>query len=255
MDKNYEIVKFVDNNFELDVRTDKENDTVWLSQKEMAFLFDVSSDNIGLHIKNILKDNELTLETTEESSVVQLEGNRKVNRKIKIYNLDMIISVGYRVNSKRGILFRKWANKILKQYLYQGYAVNQKRLDALHKTINIQNRMLSYSLNIDHDVLESVINQYTNALDLLDNYDHNVLNKPKGNKTIYELTYVDCRNIIDSMKFNSTSKIFGMEKEEGKLNGILAAVYQNVFGQEVYPTLEDKAAHFIIFHCKRSSFC
>lgn len=254
MDKNYEIVKFVDNNFELDVRTDKENDTVWLSQKEMASLFDVSSDNIGLHIKNILKDNELTLETTEESSVVQLEGNRKVNRKIKIYNLDMIISVGYRVNSKRGILFRKWANKILKQYLYQGYAVNQKRLDALHKTIDIQNRMLSYSLNIDHDVLESVINQYTNALDLLDNYDHNVLNKPKGNKTIYELTYVDCRNIIDSMKFNSTSKIFGMEKEEGKLNGILAAVYQNVFGQEVYPTLEDKAAHLLYFIVKDHPF-
>ena len=254
MDKNYEIVKFVDNNFELDVRTDKELETVWLSTDDMASLFDVQRPAVVKHINNILKTNELDNSTCSILEQVQLEGNRKVNRKIKIYNLDMIISVGYRVNSKRGILFRKWANKVLKQYLYQGYAVNQKRLDALHKTIDIQNRMLSYSLNIDHDVLESVINQYTNALDLLDNYDHNVLNKPKGNKTIYELTYVDCRNIIDSMKFNSTSKIFGMEKEEGKLNGILAAVYQNVFGQEVYPTLEDKASHLLYFIVKDHPF-
>lgn len=254
MEKKFDLVKFVDNDFELEVRTDKENDTVWLTQKEMALLFDVSSDNIGLHISNILKENELDDSTTEFSSVVQLEGKRKVKRKLKIYNLDMIISVGYRVKSQRGILFRKWANKILKEYLLQGYSINQKRLLALNETIEIQSRMLASSLNIDQEALVSVIEEYTNALNLLDDYDHQCLNKPKGNQTIYELTYQDCRTLIDSMKFKDTSTIFGLEKEEGKLNGILAAVYQNVFDQEVYPSLEEKAAHLLYFLVKDHPF-
>lgn len=212
MDK-FELVKFTDNNFEINVRADIDNDTVWLTQKEMALLFEVSIDNISLHIKNILKENELDISSIEESSVVQIEGNRKVNRRIKIYNLDMIISVGYRVKSKRGILFRKWANKILKEYLIQGYSINQKRIPALNKTIEIQNKMLASSLNIEQEALVNVIEEYTKALDLLDNYDHQCLIKPKGNESIYKLTYSDCRTIIDSMKFKTTSSVFGVEKE------------------------------------------
>lgn len=253
MDK-FELVKFTDNNFEINVRADIDNDTVWLTQKEMALLFEVSIDNISLHIKNILKENELDISSIEESSVVQIEGNRKVNRRIKIYNLDMIISVGYRVKSQRGILFRKWANKILKEYLIQGYSINQKRISALNKTIEIQNKMLASSLNIEQETLVNVIEEYTKALDLLDNYDHQCLIKPKGNESIYKLTYSDCRTIIDSMKFKTTSSVFGVEKEEGKLNGILAAVYQNVFGQEVYPSLEEKAAHLLYFLVKDHPF-
>lgn len=253
MDK-FELVKFTDNNFEINVRADIDNDTVWLTQKEMALLFEVSIDNISLHIKNILKENELDISSIEESSVVQIEGNRKVNRRIKIYNLDMIISVGYRVKSQRGILFRKWANKILKEYLIQGYSINQKRISALNKTIEIQNKMLASSLNIEQESLVNVIEEYTKALDLLDNYDHQCLIKPKGNESIYKLTYSDCRTIIDSMKFKTTSSVFGVEKEEGKLNGILAAVYQNVFGQEVYPSLEEKAAHLLYFLVKDHPF-
>lgn len=253
MDK-FELVKFTDNNFEINVRADIDNDTVWLTQKEMALLFEVSIDNISLHIKNILKENELDISSIEESSVVQIEGNRKVNRRIKIYNLDMIISVGYRVKSQRGILFRKWANKILKEYLIQGYSINQKRISALNKTIEIQNKMLAPSLNIEQEALVNVIEEYTKALDLLDNYDHQCLIKPKGNESIYKLTYSDCRTIIDSMKFKTTSSVFGVEKEEGKLNGILAAVYQNVFGQEVYPSLEEKAAHLLYFLVKDHQF-
>lgn len=253
MDK-FELVKFTDNNFEINVRADIDNDTVWLTQKEMALLFEVSIDNISLHIKNILKENELDISSIEESSVVQIEGNRKVNRRIKIYNLDMIISVGYRVKSQRGILFRKWANKILKEYLIQGYSINQKRISALNKTIEIQNKMLASSLNIEQEALVNVIEEYTKALDLLDNYDHQCLIKPKGNESIYKLTYSDCRTIIDSMKFKTTSSVFGVEKEEGKLNGILAAVYQNVFGQEVYPSLEEKAAHLLYFLVKDHPF-
>lgn len=253
MDK-FELVKFTDNNFEINVRADIDNDTVWLTQKEMALLFEVSIDNISLHIKNILKENELDISSIEESSVVQIEGNRKVNRRIKIYNLDMIISVGYRVKSQRGILFRKWANKILKEYLIQGYSINQKRISALNKTIEIQNKMLAPSLNIEQEALVNVIEEYTKALDLLDNYDHQCLIKPKGNESIYKLTYSDCRTIIDSMKFKTTSSVFGVEKEERKLNGILAAVYQNVFGQEVYPSLEEKAAHLLYFLVKDHPF-
>ncbi len=254
MDEKFQIVKFVDDDFELDVRTDRENDTVWLTQKEMSILFNVSTDNIGLHIRNILKENELNTSTTEESSVVQIEGNRRVTRKIKMYNLDMIISVGYRVKSQRGITFRKWANKVLKEYLIQGYAVNNKRLETLNKVIEVQNKMLASVLNIDSFELEEVINKYTKALDLLDDYDHQKIFKPSGSEVIYKIEYAEARKIIDSMKFGSTSNLFGVEKENGKLNGILEAIYQNVFNTEIYPTIEEKAAHLLYFIVKDHPF-
>ena len=253
MDK-FDLVRFTDNDFELDVRADSENETVWLTQKEMAMLFAVSTDNISLHIKNILSEKELDVSTTEESSVVQIEGGREIRRKLKLYNLDMIISVGYRVKSPRGIKFRRWANKVLKDFLLRGCAINQKRLDALNKTIDIQNRMLAYSLNIDKEELAKVINEYTRALDLLDNYDHQTLTKPKGDKTIYVMSYQEARDIIDSMKFNDMSNVFGVEKEQGKLNGIIEQVYQNVFGQELYPSIEEKAAHLLYFLVKDHPF-
>lgn len=253
MDK-FELVRFTDNGFELDVRADLQHDTVWLTQKEMSLLFDVSSDNIGLHIKNIFKDDELDSSTSEESSVVQKEGSRTITRNVKIYNLDMIIAVGYRVKSKRGLLFRRWANSVLKDFLIKGYAVNEKRLEALNKTIDIQNRMLAYSLNIDKEEISKVINEYTKALDLLDNYDHQCLEKPKGNKSDYVMTYLEAREIIDSMKFNEMSNVFGVEKEQGKLNGIIEQVYQNVFGQELYPSIEEKAAHLLYFLVKDHPF-
>ena len=253
MDK-FELVRFTDDGFELDVRTDSENETVWLTQKEMALLFGVSTDNIALHIKNIIKEKELDSSTAEESSVVQKEGERLVNRVVKLYNLDMIISVGYRVKSNRGITFRRWANKVLKGYLIQGVAINQKRIETLNKVVDIQNRMLSYSLNIDREELTKVINEYTRALDLLDNYDHQTLSKPKGSQSDYVMTYGEAREIIDSMKFSDMSDVFGVEKEQGKLNGIIEQVYQNVFGQELYPSIEEKAAHLLYFLVKDHPF-
>ena len=252
---NYKIVKFIDNEFEIDVRTDRDNDTVWLTQDEMALLFDVDRTRILRHISNIYSDGELDLfSTCAENAQVQVEGARKVKRRIKIYNLDMIISVGYRVNSKRGIIFRKWANKILKEYLIQGYSVNEKRINYLNKTIEIQNKILASSLNIDEASLVNVVNEYTKALDLLDDYDHQCVSKPNGRKTVYRLEYDECRKIIDSMKFGDTSQVFGVEKEQGKLNGILAAIYQDVFGQEVYSSLEEKAAHLLYFLVKDHPF-
>ncbi len=248
MDK-FELVRFADNDFELDVRADSENDTVWLTQDEMAVLFDAARSTITYHIKNIFSSSELEKNT----SVEKIDG--RVNyRPAKLYNLDVILSVGYRVKSQRGIAFRRWANKVLKDYLIQGYAVNQKRLDNLNKTIDIQTRMLAYSLNIDKEELSKVINEYTRALDLLDHYDHQTLTKPKGEKTAYVMTYQEAREIIDSMKFNDMSDVFGVEKEQGKLNGIIAQVYQNVFGQELYPTIEEKAAHLLYFLVKDHPF-
>lgn len=251
----FKIVKFVDNSFEIDVRADINNETVWLSQEEMASLFDVDRTRIVRHINNIYKDKELDVASTcAENAQVQIEGNRKVNRTIKIYNLDMIISVGYRVKSQRGIIFRKWANKVLKEYLIQGYSINKKRIEVLNKTIEVQNKMLSSSLNIDQEALVNVIEKYTKALDLLDDYDHQCLVKPKGNETLYKLPYSDCKIIIDSMKFKNMSSVFGVEKENGKLEGILAAIYQNIFGLEVYPSLEEKAAHLLYFIVKDHPF-
>ena len=250
----FDLVKFTDKGFELDVRADSEHETVWLTAEEMSSLFGVERPDIVKHVNKIINSKELSKSTCSFLEQVQIEGKRKVKRKNKIHNLDMIISVGYRVNSKRGILFRRWANIVLKNYLIQGYAVNQKRLEALNKTIDIQNRMLSYALDIDKEELLKVINGYTKALDLLDDYDHQTLAKPKGTVSNYVLTYEEAREIIDSMKFNEKSDIFGVEKQEGKLNGIIAQIYQNVFGQELYPSVEEKAAHLLYFLVKDHPF-
>ena len=248
MDK-FDLVRFTDNDFELDVRADSENETVWLTQDEIARLFDVDRTRITRHINNIIKDEELNVKSN-----VRKTHFANSDRPVSLYSLDMIISVGYRVNSKRGILFRKWANKVLKDYLIQGYAVNKKRLENLNKTIDIQNRMLAYSLNIDKEELAKVINEYTRALDLLDSYDHQTLAKPKGEKSAYVMSYQEAREIIGSMKFNDMSDVFGVEKEQGKLNGIIEQVYQNVFGQELYPSIEEKAAHLLYFLVKDHPF-
>lgn len=247
-----EIVIFNDGDINIEVQVSPEKDTVWLTQRQMAELFNVSTDNISFHIKNILKEGELDSSTIEESSVVQLEGNRNIRRKMKLYNLDMIISVGYRVKSIRGIAFRKWANKILKDYVLKGYAVNEKRLDALNKTVEIQSRIISSLIETPNDEVYEVVRKYTDALALLDDYDHQTLKRPKGNDTIYRLSYEECRKLIDSMAFDSD--VFGVEKEKGKLNGILAAVYQNVFGIEVYPSVEEKAANLLYFLIKDHPF-
>ena len=248
MDK-FELVRFTDEGFELDVRADSKNETVWLTQDEIAFLFGSSRSTITYHINNIFSSDELN----ENTSVEKIDG--RVNyRPAKLYNLDVILSVGYRVKSQRGIAFRRWANQVLKGYLIQGYAINEKKIEALGKTIDIQNRMLASTLHIDSEELSNVVSAYTNALELLDDYDHQTIKEIAGRKTIYELTYQDCRCIIDSMEFSKTSNLFGVEKEEGKLNGILAAVYQEVFGQEAYPTLESKAIHLLYFLVKDHPF-
>ena len=182
-----------------------------------------------------------------------MEGKTQT-RLADFYNLDVIISVGYRVKSKRGVEFRRWANSILKQYILEGYAINNKRLEVLQKTVEIQSNMLSIALNIDGSEVLQAVNQYIKALTLLDQYDHQSLERPEGNEPIYRITYVECRKMVDSMENTFKSDVFGIEKEIGKVEGIIAAVYQSAFGGDVYPSLQEKAANLLYFMIKDHPF-
>lgn len=250
---NNEIIKFVNGDLQLDVTVSPDNETVWLNRNQLAQLFDRDVKTIGKHINNALKE-ELDDSTVAKFATVQTEGNRKIQRSIEYYNLDMIISVGYRVKSQNGVIFRKWATSILKDYMMKGYAINEKRIEVLNKTVSIQSRMLASTLGIEEKEVLNVIEAYSNALSLLDDYDHGCISKPKGNDSIYQLTYEECRTLINSMKYGGFSDVFGVEKEPGKLNGIIAAVYQNVFGQEIYPSIEEKAANLLYFLVKDHPF-
>ena len=242
-----EVIVFKNGELELEVNVSPEKETVWLSANQMSLLFDRDEKTIRKHINNVFKDEEVERKSnTQKMRVVNIK------QLVPFYSLDVVISVGYRVKSKNGVEFRKWATSILKDYMIKGYSINQKRLDALNKTIEIQSRMLASSLDIDAKEVLSVIETYSNALSLLDDYDHGTISKPKGKNSIYELTYKECRDLIDSMKFNSS--VFGIEKEKGKLEGILAAIYQNVFGEELYPSIEEKAANLLYFIIKDHPF-
>ena len=243
-----EIVLFTDGDKNIEVQVSPDKETVWLTQKQMEELFDVKQATISEHINNILSSKEL-----DETSI-GFSDKSSGGRKPKIYNLDMILSVGYRVNSKRGIVFRRWANNALKQYIMKGYAVNEKRLAALNKTVEIQSKIIANTLDIEEAEVLRAVNLYTEALVLLDQYDHQSLSKPEGNKPVYRITYEDCRNMINHMEDSFSSDVFGVEKEAGKVEGILAAVYQDVFGGEVYPSLEEKAANLLYFMIKDHPF-
>lgn len=177
-----------------------------------------------------------------------------VKQSVPFYYLDVIISVDYRVQSQNGVIFRKWATSILHDFMIKGYAVNQKRLDVLNKTIAIQSKMLASALNIEEKEVLNVIEACLNALTLLDDYDHGTIPKPDGIASIYRLTYEECRELIDSMKYGNYSDVFGVEKELGKLNGIIAAVYQNIYGTELYPSIEEKATNLLYFLVKDHPF-
>ena len=241
---NNEIVIFTDGDVNIEVQINPEEETVWLTQKQMGELFGVKQATLSEHINNIIMSGEL-----DETSI-GFSDKSTGGRKPKIYNLDMILSVGYRVNSKRGIAFRKWANNILKQYIMKGYAINEKRLQALQKTVDIQSRMLADALDIEETDVLRAVNEYTDALLLLDQYDHQKLCKPTGNKPIYRITYEECVEIVGKMQDTFNTDVFGIEKENGKVAGIIAAVYQSAFGQEAYPSVEEKAANLLYFMIK-----
>jgi prophage maintenance system killer protein len=248
-----EIVLFETEDKEIKLRVPIENEMVWLNRSQLSELFGRDIKTIGKHIGNALKE-ELDKSTVAKFATVQNEGNREVERKIEYYNLDMIISIGYRVKSQRGIEFRRWANKVLRDYIIRGYAINDKRLQALQKTVEIQTKIIANTLELEHEDVLKAVNMYTQALTLLDRYDHQSLEKPEGGDPVYRLTYEDCRKMINHMEGTFKSDVFGVEKEKGKVEGILAAVYQNVFGGDVYPSLEEKAANLLYFMIKDHPF-
>jgi hypothetical protein len=212
-----EIILFEDENVKLEVNM--QDDTVWLTQGQMVDLFKSSRSNISEHIKRIYEDSELDKNSTiRKFRTVQKEGNRNIIRNIEYYNLDMIISIGYRVNTKKGVIFRRWANKILKDYMLKGYAVNQKRLEYLEKTI----KLIDIATRLDEDLrsdesynMLKIISEYTKALETLEKYDHNEIQKPKGNiNNNKKILYEDCIKLIKKMPFQKTSDIFGVERDQ-----------------------------------------
>lgn len=247
MEKMNEIVLFETEDKAVTLSVPVENETVWLTQEQMSELFDTARSSIAYHIGNIFKEEEL-----EENTSVEIfdRSSNKASRPPKYYNLDVIISVGYRVKSKRGVEFRKWANSVLKQYILQGYAVNNNRIAQLGEVIQIMKRTRN---SLDSKQVLSVIEKYSTALDLLDAYDHQNMKRPKGNSATYVLTYEECIDVIASMRFGDESDIFGKEKD-GSFKGSIGNIYQSFGGQDVYPTLEEKAAHLLYFVTKNHSF-
>ena len=240
-----EIILFTDGNIQLEVPVSQDGESVWLSANQMAVLFDKDETNIRRHINNVFKS--LEVDKKNNTQKMRVDG---VKQSVAFYSLDVILAVGYRVNSQRGIAFRKWANTILKQYIVKGYAINEKRLQALKKTVDIQTRMLADALDIEESDVLRAVNEYTEALLLLDQYDHQELCKPDGNKPIYRITYEECVQMVGKMQDSFNTDVFGIEKENGKVAGIIAAVYQSAFGQDVYPSLEEKAANLLYFMIK-----
>ena len=248
-----EIILFENQNVKLEVNM--KDETVWLNREQLAELFDRDVKTIGKHINNALKE-ELDNSTVAKFATVQTEGNRKVTREIEYYNLDMIISVGYRVKSQNGIIFRKWANKVLKDYMLQGYAVNQKRLEYLEKTvklIDIANRIDKNLNNSDAQEILKVIGNYSKALDLLDDYDHRTLLKPKGNNSQKQIKYEDCLDVINKLRFNQESSLFAIERNNG-LEAIINNIYQTFDNNDVYKSIEEKASNFLYMIVKNHVF-
>ena len=248
-----EIILFENQNVKLEVNM--KDETVWLNREQLAELFDRDVKTIGKHINNALKE-ELDNSTVAKFATVQTEGNRKVTRDIEYYNLDMIISVGYRVKSQNGIIFRKWANKVLKDYMLQGYAVNQKRLEYLEKTvklIDIANRIDENLNSSDAQEILKVIGNYSKALDLLDDYDHRTLLKPKGNNSQKQIKYEDCLDVINKLRFNQESSLFAIERNNG-LEAIINNIYQTFDNNDVYKSIEEKASNFLYMIVKNHVF-
>lgn len=253
MDKRNEIILFENQNVKLEVNV--KDETVWLNREQLSKLFGRDIKTIGKHINNALKE-ELDDSTVAKFATVRKEGERNVIRNIDYYNLDMIISVGYRVKSNNGIIFRRWANQVLKDYMLKGYALNQKRLDYLEKTvklIDIANRIDERLENNDAKEILHVIGSYSKALDLLDDYDHRTLKKIDGSKDARKIKYEDCIKIINKLRFNEESNLFAIERDKG-LSSIINNIYQSFDGKDVYKSIEEKASNFLYLIVKNHTF-
>lgn len=240
-----EIVLFEtrDKAIKLEVPIEKEN--VWLTQAQMTELFDRDVSVISRHINNIFKEDEV-----EKDSNLHFLQIANSDKPVAYYSLDVIISVGYRIKSRRGIEFRRWANSVLKEYIIKGYAVNHNRMNQLNEVIRIMKRVED---SLDTKQVLNVVERYSRALELLDAYDHQNMIRPKGSQATYILTYEECRKVIDGMKVGNSSLLFGNEKDDS-FKGSIGAIYQSFGEEDLYPTLEEKAANLLYFVTKNHSF-
>lgn len=256
---------FQTENGQTEIQVVVQSETVWLSQKQMADLFEKNSDTIGLHLRNIYRSGELLEKaTTEKYSVVQKEGNRNVNRTIKLYNLDAIISTGYRVNSKRGIQFRIWANQVIKDYLINGFALNERRLKSQNKQLkSLKESVLILTKIVNQKKLSpdesegllKIITDYAYALDILDQYDYQSLKiSDTSDKELYRITYNEAVNNINRLRvIYGNGVLFGKEKDNSFKSSI-STIYQTFDGKDLYPSIEEKAANLLYLVTKNHSF-
>ena len=245
-----EIILFENQSVKLEVNVKEE--TVWLTQEQMSQLFRKAKSTINEHIRNIYKEGELN----QEETMTKFGNSEFSDKPTNYYNLDMIISVGYRVKSQEGIVFRKWASNVLKEYMIKGYAVNQRRLEYLEKTvklIDIANRIDERLEANDAKEILKVIGEYSKALDLLDDYDHRTLKKIKGKIDDRRIEYNECIEIIHKLKFNQNSSIFAIERDKG-LESIIENIYQSFAGEDVYKSIQEKAANFLYLIVKNHVF-
>ena len=245
IDVSTELILFKSGDIALSVPITPEENTVWLSQAQMVELYGRDVSVISRHINNVFKEGEVEKESNLH--FLQIAGS---DRPTAFYSLDVIISVGYRVKSKRGVEFRKWANGVLKDYILRGYAVNEARIRQLGEVVRLMKRTQN---DLDSRQVLSVIERYSNALDLLDDYDHQTMKRPNGTEAAYVLTYEECRHVIDQMRFGNESDLFGREKDDS-FKGSIGNIYQSFGGQDVYPSLEEKAANLLYFVTKNHSF-
>lgn len=249
-EKRNEIILFENQAVKLEVNL--KDETVWLTQEQMSKLFGKAKSTINEHIKNIYKEHELV----ENETMTKFGNSEFSDKPTNYYNLDMIISVGYRVKSQQGITFRKWATNILKDYMLKGYAINQRRLEYLEKTvklIDIANRMDERLEAGDAKEILKVIGDYSKALDLLDDYDHRTLKKINGKKDERRIEYQECIDIINKLRFNEESSLFAVERDKG-LESIIGNIYQSFAGQDIYKSIEEKGANFLYLIVKNHVF-
>ena len=242
-----ELVLFESKDKNISLNVPLRNDSVWLNRNQMAELFERDVKTIGKHVNNAIREELDGLSVVAKFATTAADGKTYM---MDYYDLDVIISVGYRVKSQRGVEFRKWANSVLRQYIMQGYAVNHNRIKDLGEVVRIMKRTQN---SLDARQVLAVIERYSTALDLLDDYDHQTMQRPKGNEATYVLTYEECRSVINSMRFGNESALFGNEKDDS-FKGSIGNIYQSFGGHEVYPTLEEKAANLLYFVTKNHSF-
>ncbi|WP_104202616.1 RhuM family protein [Billgrantia saliphila] len=259
------LVIYQDGNHSVEVKLDTERDTVWLSQRQMAEVFDTSTDNISLHLKNIYADAELNESaTTEESSVVRQEGRRQVTRRVRHYNLDAVISVGYRVNSQRAVQFRQWATRVLREHLTQGWTLSRQRFEENARELEAAMalvRKTAGSPALDTDSgrgLVDIVTRYAQTFLLLQRYDEGLLTEPRSQAGGLLPTPEEARTALASLKAElmargEATELFARERGDG-LDALLGNLDQTIFGEPAYPSVEAKAAHLLYFVVKNHPF-